>query len=64
MVDKETLDRCLKGLTFPADGAAVADHASYHGCPSDVVEAIRKLSDLTFKSEEEVFCSLGESTYC
>ena len=42
----------------------IADHASFNGCPSDVVAAIRKLSEQTFRSEDEVFCSLGESTYC
>ena len=64
MVDKETLDRCLEGISFPADGGTIADHASFNGCPSDVVAAIRKLSEQTFRSEDEVFCSRGESTYC
>ena len=44
MVDKETLDRCLEGISFPADGGTIADHASFNGCPSDVVAAIRKLA--------------------
>jgi hypothetical protein len=64
MVDKETLDRCLEGITFPVDARTAADCAQVNSCPSDVLSQIRDSSAGTFSSEDQVLCSLGNSTYC
>ena len=64
MVDKQTLDRCLEGITFPVAAQTVADCAQVNACPSDVISRIRESSAGTFSSEEQVLCSLGNSTYC
>lgn len=64
MADKETLDRCLEGMRFPAEASTIADCAQYNSCPSDVISQLRASSAGTFSSEEQVLCSLGDSTYC
>jgi hypothetical protein len=64
MVDKRTLDRCLEGITFPVAAQTVADCAQVNACPSDVISQMRDSSAGTFRSEEQVLCSLGNSTYC
>jgi hypothetical protein len=64
MVDKETLDRCLEGITFPVEARTMADCAQFNACPSDVLSEIRDSSAGTFSSEEQVLCSLGNSPYC
>jgi len=64
MVDKSTIDRCLDGITFPVAAQTVADCAQVNACPSDVISQIRDSSAGTFRSEEQVLCTLGDSTYC
>jgi hypothetical protein len=55
VVDKSTLDRCLEGITFPAEARTVADCAQVNACPSDVISQIRDSSAGTFGSEEQVW---------
>jgi hypothetical protein len=64
MVDKSTLDRCLEGITFPVEAQTIVDCAQVNSCPSDVLAQIRDSSAGRFSSEEQVLCSLGNSTYC
>jgi hypothetical protein len=64
MVDKSTVDRCLEGITFPVEAQTVADCAQVNSCPSDVIRQIRDSSAGTFTSEDQVLCTLGNSTYC
>jgi hypothetical protein len=64
MVDKQTVDRCLEGIRFPAEAQTIADCAQVNSCPSDVIAQIRDSSTDTFLSEEQVLCSLGSSVYC
>ena len=64
MVDTETLDRCLEGITFPVEAQTIADCAQFNSCPSDVLRQIRDSSAGTFSSEDQVLCSLGNSPYC
>ncbi len=64
MRDKSTLDRCLEGITFPAEAHTVADCAQVNSCPSDILCQIRESSAGTFTSEDQVLCTLGNSTYC
>ncbi len=64
MVDKSTIDRCLEGITFPVGAQTVADCAQVNSCPSDLLSQIRESSVGTFASEDQVLCTLGNSTYC
>jgi hypothetical protein len=64
MVDKSTVDRCLEGITFPADGRTIVECAQTNSCPSDVMSKISDSPGHTFRSEEELLCSLGNSPYC
>jgi hypothetical protein len=64
MVDKSAVDRCLEGITFPVEAQTVADCAQVNSCPSDVIRQIRDSSAGTFTSEDQVLCTLGNSTYC
>lgn len=64
MVDKSTLDSCLTGISFPADSDVILDCASGNDCPSDVTAQLRSMPSHTFRSEEEMLCRLGNSSYC
>jgi Protein of unknown function (DUF2795) len=64
MVEKSTLDTCLQGISFPADGKTIVETAGYNSCPSDVLSKISDTPGYTFESEEELLCDLGNSTYC
>ena len=64
MVDKSTLDNCLKGISFPADGNVIVDCASGNSCPREVISQVEALPSRTFRSEEELLCGLGNHEYC
>ena len=64
MVDKSTLDNCLQGISFPADGHVIVDCASGNSCPRDVMAHMQSLPSRTYGSEEELLCRLGNSEYC
>ena len=64
MVDKSTLDDCLRGISFPADGRTIVDTAGYNSCPSDVLSKIGDTPGYTFESEDELLCDLGNTPYC
>ena len=64
MVDKGTLDRCLTGISFPADRDEIADCVAGNSCPRDVVAQLQALRAGTFRSENEMLCDLGDPRYC
>jgi hypothetical protein len=64
MIDKSTLDRCLSGISFPADGHKIVDCASGNSCPLDVISQVQAMPSRTYGSEEELLCRLGEASYC
>ncbi len=64
MVDKSTLDACLRGIHFPVDGPTLVDCASGNHCPPDVLSQVESLPSRTFTSEDELLCRLGNTEYC
>jgi hypothetical protein len=64
MVDKSTLDACLKDISFPADGQTIVECAEGNSCPSDVLSRVQSLPPLTFGSEDDLLCRLGNTEYC
>jgi len=64
MVDKSTLDRCLDGISFPADKEEIAEQAMGNSCPSDALTQIHDLRLSTYRSEDEVLCHLGDISFC
>lgn len=64
MVDKSTLDRCLEGISFPADGQTIVECAQANDCSSDVLSKISDTPGHTYESEEELLCDLGNTQYC
>ena len=64
MVDKGTLDDCLVGISFPVDAETIADCAEGNSCSHDVLSQIGEMRSQSFGSEEELLCSLGNSSYC
>ena len=64
MVDKSTLDSCLKGISFPADGNVIVDCSSANSCPREVISQVQAMPSRTYGSEEELLCRLGNSEYC
>jgi hypothetical protein len=64
MVDKETLDRCLEGIKFPAKGQEIVECAQGNDCSSDVMSKISDVPGYTYHSEDELLCDLGNTHYC
>jgi hypothetical protein len=64
MVDKTTLDKCMSGISFPADGHTIVECASGNSCPRDVISQVQAMPSRTYGSEEELLCRLGNSDYC
>jgi hypothetical protein len=64
MVDKSTLDSCLSGIIFPADGNVIVDCSSGNHCPPEVIAQVESLPSRTYGSEDELLCRLGNTEYC
>ncbi len=64
MVDKSTLDACLKDISFPADGHTIVECAEANSCPRDVLSQVQAMPSRTFGSEEELLCRLGSIDFC
>jgi len=64
MVDKNTLDACLKDISFPADGHTIVECAEGNSCPIDVLSQVQAMPPLTFSSEDDLLCRLGSTEYC
>ena len=64
MVDKNILDDCLEGLSFPTDGQTILETARANRCPTEVLSRLYELPGQTFETEEELFCDLGEMQSC
>jgi hypothetical protein len=64
MVDKSTLDRCLEGITFPANGQELLECSQGNDCPSDVLSKMNDTPGHSYESEEELLCDLGDAQYC
>ena len=46
MVDKSTLDACLKDISFPADGHTIVECAEGNSCPRDVLSQVQAMPPL------------------
>ena len=64
MVDKQTLDRCLEGITFPASGQEIVECAQANQCSSDVLSKVSDTPGHRYGSEDELLCDLGNTQYC
>ncbi len=62
MADKVSpieIQKALKGMEYPADKDAVAQHAESQGAGEDVLEALRNLPDRSFDGPTGVNEALG-----
>jgi len=64
MVEKSTLDGCLKDIGFPADRDELVECASGNSCPSDVIGQLRDMPSMSYHSTDDVLCRLGDISYC
>jgi hypothetical protein len=64
MVDKSTVDGCLKGVSFPASKDEVGECASGNSCPQEVFSQLQDMHVTSYHSEDDVLCNLGNLTYC
>lgn len=64
MVDRGMLESCLRGIRFPVDSDVMVDCASGNDCPSDVMSQLKEGPSGTFRSEEDLLCKLGNTSYC
>lgn len=54
------VEKCLKGLDFPADKQEVIEYASQHGATSEIRQALNSLPERTFDSPVGLNKVLGE----
>jgi hypothetical protein len=64
MIDKDTLDGCLKDISLPAHTREIADCATGNSCPGEVVSRLRMLPPRKYRSEDDLLCNLGNTQYC
>jgi hypothetical protein len=64
MVDKSTLEPCLKDISFPADSETIIECAEGNLCPREVLTEVARVPSRTFSTEHELLCSLGNPEYC
>lgn len=64
MVDKSTLDQCLKGISFPARRDEIVECATGNSCPHEVLTQLREMRMSNYRSEDDVLCHLGNTNYC
>ena len=64
MVDKSTMDQCLKDISFPITREEIADCAAGNSCPRQIVTQLREMHLASYRSEDDVLCHLGNIAYC
>lgn len=64
MTDKDTLDACLAGISYPADVDTIVDRSVRNACPDVVVAEMETMPNWTFDSPEELYCTLGHADSC
>jgi len=64
MIDKSTMDRCVKDISFPIGRDELADCAAGNACPHDVVAQLKAAQVTDFRSEDDALCMLGNVGYC
>ncbi len=64
MVDKGTLDQCLRDVTFPAGRDEIVECVAGNSCPPEVIVSLQSLRAGSFRSEDTLLCELGDPRYC
>lgn len=64
MIEKRSLDACLRGISFPADGSEIAECISGNSCPPDLRAQLLALPPHRRFTEESLHCELGDPVYC
>jgi len=64
MVDKGTLEFCVRDVAFPAGKRSISVAASGGGCPGDAVIALLDLPERVYTSTDDLLCALGDPAYC
>jgi hypothetical protein len=64
MVDKSTLDQCLKDISLPASRDEIVECVAGNNCRRDAILELKNLRAGTFRSEDALLCELGDPRYC
>ncbi|HEX3643904.1 MAG TPA: DUF2795 domain-containing protein [Ktedonobacteraceae bacterium] len=54
------VERCLKGVNYPAKKEELIKHAQQQGANQDVIEVLKEMRDQNFNSPVEVNKAVGE----
>ena len=54
------VEKCLKGINYPAKKEDLIKHAQQHGANQDVIEVLKEMRDQDFNSPIDVSKAVGE----
>ena len=64
MIDRTTVESCLRGISFPAGKDDIVSSAVSNSCPSDTISQLRGMEVSRYSSKDDVLCHLGDISYC
>jgi hypothetical protein len=64
MIDRSTVESCLRGVSFPAGKDDIVSSAVSNSCPSDTLGQIRSMELSRYSSKDDVLCHLGDISAC
>jgi hypothetical protein len=59
-INPAQVEKCIKGLDFPADKQEVIEYASQHGATNEIRQALNSLPERSFDSPVGLSKAIGE----
>ncbi|GHO79760.1 hypothetical protein KSD_75310 [Ktedonobacter sp. SOSP1-85] len=59
-INPAQVEKCIKGLDFPADKQEVIEYANQHGATSEIRQALQSLPERSFDSPVGLTKAIGE----
>ena len=64
MIERSTIDGCLRDISFPASRDEVYECAEGNSCPRETLDRLREMQVSTYSSKDDVLCHLGDVSAC
>ena len=64
MIERSTIDSCLRDISFPAGRDEVYDCAAGNNCPRETLDQLRQIEVSRYNSKDDVLCHLGDVSAC
>lgn len=64
MIERSTIDSCLRDISFPASRDEVVDCAAGNSCPHETLGQLREMQVTRYSSKDDVLCHLGDLSAC